>query len=105
MLMINSRGLVPVGSGWGVRDRLEDWIALVIGLRYCVPCKRQTIKFHEVSENAYILLSNQNLDGSSFWYDLSQITQLYGLLAVLIWLDSEILQGFRIESSTSSKLR
>ena len=48
MLMINSRGLVPVGSCWGVRDRLEDWMALVIGLRYCVPCKRQTIKLYVV---------------------------------------------------------
>lgn len=32
MLMTSRRGLAPVGSGWGVRLRLLDWMDVVMGL-------------------------------------------------------------------------
>lgn len=35
MLRIRRSGLVPVGSGWGVRERSLDWIAEEMGLMCC----------------------------------------------------------------------
>lgn len=35
-MMIRRRGFWPVGSGWGVRERFEDWIAEATGFMYCV---------------------------------------------------------------------
>jgi hypothetical protein len=32
MLITRRSGLVPVGSGWGVRERVEDWMAEETGL-------------------------------------------------------------------------
>lgn len=33
MFMTRRRGLAPVGSGWGVRERVgDDWMAVAIGL-------------------------------------------------------------------------
>lgn len=29
-------GFAPVGSGWGVRERADAWIAEAVGLRCCV---------------------------------------------------------------------
>lgn len=37
MLITRRRGLVPVGSGWGVRERLEAWMAEETGLT-CWEC-------------------------------------------------------------------
>lgn len=35
MLITRSKGLEPVGSGWGVRERVLDWMAEEIGLMCC----------------------------------------------------------------------
>lgn len=32
-MRMRREGLVPVGSGWGVRERVEDWMEEEIGLR------------------------------------------------------------------------
>jgi hypothetical protein len=35
MLITSSKGLAPVGSGCGVRERVEDWMAEETGLTCC----------------------------------------------------------------------
>lgn len=35
MLMMRSSGLAPVGSGCGVSERDEDWMAVFVGFTCC----------------------------------------------------------------------
>ena len=55
MLRTIRRGLAPVGSGWGVREREEDWMDVVIGLRCCSP--NQPLRGKACSGGWMVLLS------------------------------------------------